>query len=368
MKYILFLFFLSYLKSNIICKNNYLNFLIEKNKKDILIIEKYNFHGECLPGFIKYFIDLGYNNIDILINQNLLQLNPLNISLIKNKINILSHSFTTIENFIELGICDYYKICFFNSFGYDEKHDLKIYLNKNLKFKKLIVFHNLNFIDKKYENNFNIIVLKNFYKNNSYYEINPHYFGEYKFHNKSKITNFITVGNIENFRKNYNILFNGVEDLIKNNILNFHVTIIGNLNEKSLINIINDKNLNNYITFTGRIPYDEMFQKVSEADFFLPLLDPEKHIKYFKEKTSGSFQLVYGFNIPMIIERVFAEKYGFDNKNSVIYNSNNNFFNKLNDSINMKNEEYQKLKYNLKIKTKEIENNSLENLKKLLYK
>ena len=342
--------------------------MIEKNKRDILIIEKNDFHGECLPGFIKYFIDLGYNNIDILINENLLKLNPLNISLINNKINIFAYSLTTIENFIELGICDYYKICFFNSFGYNENQELKIYLKKNLKFKKLTVIHNLNFINKKDENNYNIIVLKNFYKNNSFYEINPHYFGEYKYHNKSKITNFITVGNVETFRKNYNILFNSVEELIKNNILNFHVTIIGRIFEKSIKNIVINKNLSDYITFTGRIPYDVMFQKISQADFFLPLLDPKKHINYLKEKTSGSFQLVYGFNIPMIIEKIFAEKYGFDNKNSVIYFSEKNFYNKLNDSINMKNEEYQNLKYNLKIKSKEIEKNSLENLKILLNK
>lgn len=367
MKFIFFfLFFFFYkLKANTICKNNYLHFLIEKNKKEILIIEKYNMHGECLPGFIKYFIDIGYNNIDILINENLLKLNPLNISLINNKINIFAYSLTTIENFIELGVCDYYKICFFNSFGYDKKQEL----NKNFKFKKLTVIHNLNFINKKNENNYNIIVLKNFYKNNSFYEINPHYFGEYKFHNKSKkITNFITVGNIENFRKNYNILFNNVKELIKNNIFNFHVTIIGRILEKSIKNIVINKNLSNYITLTGRIPYDEMFQKISQADFFLPLLDSKKHIKYLKEKTSGSFQLVYGFNIPMVIEKIFAEKYGFDNKNSVIYFSEKNFFYKLNDSINMKNEEYQKLKYNLKIKAKEIEKNSLENLKILLNK
>jgi hypothetical protein len=43
------------------------------------LIEKYNFHGECLPGYIKYFLDLGYKNIDVLINNKLFKLNPLNI-------------------------------------------------------------------------------------------------------------------------------------------------------------------------------------------------------------------------------------------------------------------------------------------------
>ena len=266
------------------------------------------------------------------------------------------------------GICNFYKICFFNTIGYENKNKLKSYLNKNFNFKNIIVLHDLNLINKNEMNNYNIIVLKNFYKNNSFYEINPHYFGEYKLHNKSKITNFIIVGNIENFRKNYNILFKGFEELIKNNISNFHITIIGRLFQNSLKDIKINKNLSNFITFTGRIPYDEMFQKISQADFFLPLLDSKQHIKYLTVKTSGSFQLVYGFNIPMIIENIFAEKYEFDNKNSLIYDSEKNFVDKLKYSINMKNEEYQKLKYNLKIKSKKIEKNSLENLKILLNK
>ena len=37
----------------------------------------------------------------------------------------------------------------------------------------------------------------------------------------------------------------------------------------------------------------------------------------------------------MIIEKKFSEKYGFDNKNSIIYNSETDFFNKLKYSIEM---------------------------------
>ena len=85
MKYFLFLFFFFRLNGHQICENNFLNFLTEINNNEILIIEKFDYHGECLPGFIKYFIDLGYNNIDILININLNKLRPLNISFFKKQ-------------------------------------------------------------------------------------------------------------------------------------------------------------------------------------------------------------------------------------------------------------------------------------------
>ena len=364
MKHTIYIF-LTILKTYQMCNNNFLNYLNEKESKEILIIEKYPYHGECLPGFIKYFFDLGYKNIDILINENLNKLNPLNISFLINKINIFEYSSNLIEKFITLGMCNFYKICLFTTLEFELNDKIRLYLYQKTKFKKIIVFHELKNINKNDTNYYNIIVLKKLKKNIPVFEINPHFFGNYKFHNKQKITNFITVGNIETFRKNFFLLFENVEKLIKNNILNFHVTVIGG-GEQIFLNITKKNNLNKYIKFTGRIPYDLMFQYLSNADFFLPLLDPEKHEIYLKEKTSGSFQLVYGFNIPMIIEKNFAEKYGFNNLNSVIYDTNKEFFNKLNYSIYMKNDEYINIKYNLKLKTKEIEKISIKNLKFIL--
>lgn len=349
-----------------ICKNNFLNFLTEINNKEILIIEKFNYHGECIPGFIKYFLDLGYNNIDILINIKLNKLRPLNIFFFKNKINILPYSPKLIDKYILLGICNFYKICLFNTLEFQKKDKIRKYLYNKHKFKKLIVFHELNNIKKNDIKNYNIIVLKKLKNNIPVYEVNPHFFGEYKLHNKSKISNFIIVGKIQSFRKNFLLLFESINKLIKNKILNFKVTIIGYSMEKKFIKFFNNEYLSKHIIFIKKIPYDIMFEYISNADFFLPLLDPKQHAYYLNDKTSGSFQLVYGFNIPMLIEKTFAEKYGFNNLNSLIYNTDQEFFNKLNYSIHMKNKEYLNLKYNLKIKTKKIEKNSIENLKKIL--
>ena len=113
-----FLFFFLYLyifKIYQFCSNNFFDFLSEINKNKILIIEKYEFHGECIPGFIKYFQDLGYKNIDILININLNKLRPLNIPYFNNKINIFEYSTPIIDNFITSGMCNFYKICLFNT-------------------------------------------------------------------------------------------------------------------------------------------------------------------------------------------------------------------------------------------------------------
>ena len=127
---------------------------------------------------------MGYNNIDILININLHKLRPLNI-FFKNKINILPYSSKMIDKYIFLGICNFYKICLFNTLEFHNNYKIRKYLYKKHKFKKLVVFHELNNIKKKDINNYNIIVLKKFKNNIPVYEVNPHFFGEYKLHNKS---------------------------------------------------------------------------------------------------------------------------------------------------------------------------------------
>ncbi len=61
--------------------------------------------------FIKYFQDLGYKNIDILINTKINKLRLLNISSFNNKLNIFEYPSNLIDDFIILGMSNYYKIC-----------------------------------------------------------------------------------------------------------------------------------------------------------------------------------------------------------------------------------------------------------------
>ncbi len=362
---IFFLHFkLYYFFSKNYCINNFFSFLFELNKNKILIIEIKKYHGECIPGFIKYFNILGYNNIDILITPELYKQNIFDQTYFKLKIKYLIFSKYEIDKYITLGICDFYKICFFNTLDL-ATIKMRKYLHSKHKFKSILVLHNkINL--KKFDINFNnIVVLKKFNKNLPFYEINPHYFGEYEYHIKSNITNFVTAGNNLRIKKNFNLLINSAYKLISNNYINFHITIIGK-GYKNLIKSVSKTNLTKFITFTGRISYSLMYKYIAKSDFVLPLLDPKIHKHYLKQQTSGSFQLSYGFNIPLIIEKTFAVNYKFNNNNSIVYNKNNDFYNKLKEAININKEKYKQIKEGLKIKTKEIEINSIYNLKKIL--
>ena len=93
-------------------------------------------------------------------------------------------------------------------------------------------------------------------------------------------------------------MFESSEQLIKNkNIIlcyNYRIFNGKKIKEFLLKNII----LN--LKIIEKISYDILFEYISNADFFTFI---KKHAKYIKVKTSDSFQLVYGFNIPMVIKK-----------------------------------------------------------------
>ena len=125
--------------------------------------------------------------------------------------------------------------------------------------------------------------------------VNPHYFGDIKITPKNgEKTKFITVGELNTNRRNSELLLKAVEELHIKGINNFEVIVVG-LGQLDTINPA----LRNYFRIMGRLDFPSMFRVMEEADYFLPLLDPEseKHKRYMNAGTSGSFQLIAFFNL-----------------------------------------------------------------------
>lgn len=91
------------------------------------------------------------------------------------------------------------------------------------------------------------------YKNAITTPINPHYFGKIKKHRKSKQTIFATVGAIRNKRRNAELLVDAVERLLKKQVDNFKVIVIG---KESLGKI--PKHLKPYFQNLGRLNFEEL--------------------------------------------------------------------------------------------------------------
>lgn len=340
-------------------------FFIDKTEHNtILIVEPNPYHGETLTGYIKYCLDLGYN-VDVIINPKLLEEKVFGRCDFDNKVRLYiinPLSFFTLFNSKKM--LEYKNILFLSS--------IPSYLpwikNKQIFNKILIVEHHLDAIknDKSKEiiyGNGKIIVLTNFKNDKNLNMVNPHYFGDINFTGKSNTTiNFITIGRLNTVVKNSNLILESIENLLKQNITNFKVTVIGSGTLDGIKNEIKE-----YIDIKGRLNFPDMFNELEKADFFLPLLDPEspKNREYLSKLTTGSAQLVLGFLKPFIINEEFANVYYFDDTNAITYKKNE-ISEAMKKAINITDEEYIQLQNNIRTLAEKRYQKSLDNLKKLV--
>ena len=328
----------------------------------VLVVELNAWHGECLPGYIKYFKDLGYE-VEVLINEKQRAENPLcmfkDISVIyENSQNIIKYlSSTSMQK---------YDLCLFNSdiiYEYGSASIIDL-IKPQIQYPKILcVEHHLEYIPFLSQKAVPV-VLKKFNNSKSVFEVNPHYFGEYPQHHKSKITNFIVVGSIEGNRKNYGLLISAVNQLLNEKISDFRITVIGKGNLSDI-----PENIRSYFDIKGRLSYSAMYQEMNKADYFLTLLDSEnpKHNRYLKYGTSGSFQLIYGFQMPCLIAEKFAEVHSFNDKNSIIYKDNSHLYEAMLTAVKQDDVSYQEMKKKLKKISDTIYQTSLENLQCAIY-
>lgn len=340
---------------------------IVRKSKNALLVEINDCHGECLPGYCKYLLDLGYN-VDVLVNTVLKNENPMYMFDGHPCVNTRFMSDKDILNFLNSRETDRYDVCLFNSnILYNEYH-LQSVLNfinvKNMNTHVMCVEHRLDNLPEL-TSSVNALVLKKFYNQKNTFEVNPHYFGRQGKHNKNKIVNFVVAGNIQKARKNFDLLINSVNYLVDKNITDFKITVIGGGKLDGV-----PENIKAFFDVKGRLSYPDLYRYVSEADFFMTLLDPDlkEHDRYVKSGTSGSFQLIYGLNIPCLIASKFAKAHHFTSKNSVCYDKNSEISSAMIKCINMTDDEYIALKDNLKKLADGIYQSSLENLKKAINK
>lgn len=335
-------------------------------KNSIALIESNSCHGETLPSYIKYFNKLGYK-VDIFLGKNFIDEKLLdNIDRKKNKIYKITHKI--LKTLIKLNKFIKYKHIVFNtsvlySFKNDKGIDVRIENIYNFNPKNLItVEHNINNITKEKLSKDNFIMLYNFKENKM---VNPHYFQEVSCKNKNEKTKFVVIGNIDHGRRNYDLLIKVVQQLIERGYENFEVNIIGALFETFEVP---DEFLK-YIAVKGRLNFPDMYREIENSDFILPLLDiknPE-HVDYIQNKVTGSYQLSLGFLKPMIINETFANFYNLNEKNAITYKANE-LTNAIEKGILIDNDNFLNLQKNIIILKENIEEKSIENLRKVLTK
>lgn len=193
--------------------------------------------------------------------------------------------------------------------------------------------------------------------------VNPHKCGEVQLSWKQpNRAHFIVVGAMEPWRRNVRLLFDSALHLLDVEEENFYISMVGRGQ------VERPPRLAKFIEMLGEATYREMYEKMENATFFLPLLDPDnpEHDRYLVRGFSGSFMLAYCFRKPMLIAEKFAAKYGLNEGNSIIYKNNSDFPEAMRRAIKMDPGEYERMRNNLGALADSIAANSINNLQRIL--
>ena len=340
--------------------------------KTILFVELNDSHGEVFPGFVKYVNDLGYGADFLMLSNEASELpfvssiNQLNLS------GIFRTNFDTIVRILQSRFINKYDYVFFTStvvYGANWHNVLDVIKPHHIKESKIILTeHHIDIMRKNQDaySGKKCVILPDYkldVEDINYVFANPHYFGDFKITQKNATSVFILAGALEPARRNVKLLFDAVETLVDKGNTNFRIVVIGRGEMEDI-----PEKIRPFFEIKGRVDYPTLYSEVNNADFFLPLLDPENpdHDRYIKDGTSGSFQLIYGFAKPCLINKKFAGMHGFDSENSIVYEQNSDLAGAMADAINMSKEEYEKKQTKLKEYASCLYKKSLDNLRGLL--
>ncbi|MBS4759487.1 MAG: glycosyltransferase family 2 protein [Clostridium sp.] len=337
----------------------------------ILLVEQNIVHSETIPGYVKYFFDMGYK-VDVVMPQKLGEEKPF-ARFKSNDLRIFYLNNDEFSLYLKLDKIKEYSKIFVNSnilymnmkwqdfyeYFYDiHKCDSKLF----------VIEHHGELLKKEWVKDNKVFMLAEFPElKDKAPMVNPHYWGKINItSNTIGETNFIIIGNIESQRRNYNLIIEAVQNLINDGITNFKITHIGR--KGNLKNI--PLKLREYFDFKGYQPFDVLFSELECADYILMLLDPTNidHKRYISIGTNGAFQYSYGFLKPCIIHKNFAEVHKFNNKNSLLYENNEKLADTMKMAIKMNQKDYIEMQNNLKRTADEIYASSINNLKKAFEK
>lgn len=339
--------------------------------KSVLMIEPNAFHGEILPGFCYYFSELGYS-----------------ITLIVRRENYNSGVFSRfsrkempkvfcMSNFIMKCIIKKIRPCFdvvfVTSATLAQKSGYYGFFNNYLGYNpsgREGVFY----IEHSYKRLVDYIVANNVgitkilqlrynkFQKENISMINPNYFGHINIKGRGRENIFITVGEITNRNRNFFMLSEAVNRLKQKGYRDFKIYVIGrSVLKKQFTGAPSE------IIVLGRLCFKELYMRMEEADFFLPLLDPaiDGHRRYLKWETTGSRQLILGFYKIPLIQNDFAIANEFSAANSIVYECDG-LCNAMEKAINLSKEEFTILQENLRKLTQSIRDDSIKNLKSVL--
>ena len=343
--------------------------------KTVLVVEPSVTHGEIVPGFVQYWLDLGYS-VDVLLHRDVMRDNPF-CRFKDSRLRFFNHSYTSYKSLLSSPNINKYRYLFFSTAAYARgfNKDGSVYSMRDCmtclpqRAKSFfLVEHNLKNVRPFKEIHLleggRIITLAPFsWEGQRTVMVNPHYFGEVAITPKGKPTQFIVVGALDMQRRNHNLLVDAIFSLVEMGRKDFHITVVGS----GRANIAALKaeltgTLAEHVTFTGWITFEELYALMEKSDFLLALMDPDNpaHQRYITQSVSGSYQLSLGFRKPCVMHKAFTSFHNFTEKNSVLYDSG--LVSAMQQAMDMENDSYATLQENLGELSRQLCEDSRENL------
>ncbi|MDR1696706.1 MAG: glycosyltransferase family 4 protein [Rickettsiales bacterium] len=330
-------------------------------KNSVLLIEANSCHGEVMAGYVKYFRTLGFD-VDCLVHRDLKR-EKMFCRLDTDGVTVFASTLAIFPWMLKTKYLNRYKHVLVMSSNVYAKSEYIMNLYPELKSHPslFMVEHELSDIPKYGGENFirdnRLIVLG---KLNTGIFVNPHLFGDVKITGKNDVPTFITVGAIRAFRKNHAELIDAIKSLAATG-KKFRVIVVGNGKLNDL-----PREIKPFMEITGRLNFPDMFEKLESADFFLPLLDPDNpdHERYITTGVTGSTQLIYAFGKVPVLHKKFAKFYRFDDGNAIVYDDC--LESAMLRAIDMTADEYECAQENLTQAARDIEMESLDNLRQIL--
>ncbi|MGC4028610.1 MAG: hypothetical protein QM696_07050 [Steroidobacteraceae bacterium] len=325
-------------------------------------------HAEVLPGYVKYLLDLGYD-VSVLatperfdeglfarfsdprITLNRLSQRAIRRHFAQNALGGARGILITTARKIS-GAADY-------------AAELALFADRDPGQKVLLVEHDVRKPMASGALHPGIITLRKVgYQGCATAVVNPHFFGTVRVAPRRATVNFITIGALQGKRRNTALLIEAAAALHARGLADFRITVIGRGGLRSV-----PAELQSYFDILGSVDFARMYDAVESADFFLPLLDPgnPRHERYITSSTSGSFQLIYGFRKPCLIERKFAAINGFDSSNSLIYDGNEDLPSAMTEAMNLPQSAYVRLQEGIGRYANSLYEDSLEQLSRLVW-
>lgn len=348
---------LNFLRKNI----EYFN---EIRENSVLLVETRPTHGEVLPSFAKYLLDLGYN-VDIVFNnggkkrwhQSRNDKGLFSAFSREERLRVKPLPPEDINLLLRKPIVMNYKHIILSTFS-DSMLKRALYKVDLFRLKPVCVIHNPDVFHDYINTDKKISIAKmELVNRSSPFVVNANYFGEFDKKEKNTKTTFFTLNSRNLDFRNLHLLFSACDKLYETGITDFVVKIVGN-------GISVPERFSDNFQTLGFLVFEEMYKEILKSDFILSLID-QASIRY-TNKASGTSGLSYGFLKPVVLHCKFSAPSEFNDKNSVQYCDNNALATAMERCVNMSKDDYSLMVKELEVSKDELYKRSLKNLKQAL--